>query len=97
MEEIKELTKAVYRIEAQQNEMSTVLSGNEKYGIPGIKDEIVYIKEQIQSIKDDRKAEAKRFFKWMGITAFGSSVITMASVKMGLGKALAIFLKLFGV
>lgn len=97
MQEIKELTNSLRRIEAQQTEMSTVLSGNEKYGTPGMKHELADIKEQIKAIMEDRKAEGKRIWRWIGITAFGSSVITGASIKLGAGKMLAILFKIFGI
>lgn len=97
MQEIKELTNSLRRIEAQQAEMSNVLSGNEKYGTHGMKHELIDIKEQIKAIVEDRKTEGKKIWRWIGISAFGSSVITTASIKLGIGKVFAVFLKLLGI
>lgn len=97
MEEIKKLTEAVQRMEAQQTEMSHVLSGNKKYGIPGMRDELQEIKAKLVALEEKGKGEVRRLFKWIAIAAVSSSMITIAALKLGLAKLAMILIKLFGL
>lgn len=97
MEEIKELTQAVQRIEAGQTELSHVISGNKKYGIPGMRDELQEIKTELKELKERGAGEVRRLFKWIAIAAVSSSMITIAALKLGMAKLAMILIKLFGL
>lgn len=97
MEEIQDLAKAI-RVQGHQlEEIKTAVSGNDRYGQRGIKHDIQDLKDEIRALKDDKKGEARRFFKWIGITAVGSCMITIAALKLGMAKLAMILLKILGL
>jgi uncharacterized protein YegL len=97
MEEIKELAKAVQELSRQQEEISTVLSGNERYGIPGMKHILQETRDEVKELKTQAKGELRRIFKWMAISAAVSSIFTVGAIKLGIGKLIAVFIKLLGL
>lgn len=97
MEEIKELTAAVTRQGQQIDKLSNVITGNEGYGQRGMKHDIQDLRDEIKELKEQAKGELRRIFKWMAISAAVSSIFTVGAIKLGLGKLIAVFIKLLGL